>query len=454
MNKLLKWTPIAFSVLLAMQVNANSQVKTHDAITTMEVSESTLILNQLIEHAIKNDLKRSSLIEQSKAILEQGISNATFMDPKLRLGAANVPVDTWTLTDDAMTNLAVGIGQQFPRGNILDLEKQKSQHQSQSSELSAELRSVNVARVVCQMWLKLGYLDYVERNLNQRIELQQQLVQFNQTNYSLGKKSAQEVLNSELAISRLEEKRDANFQLRQQSISQLSEWLGVNWNQSQLATQASNQVSLPKIEPLLSSLTVGDHYPLFRQHPLVEIAEKMIAVKETEVAIKRENFKPQFGVEVSYGYRQANSMNGGEASDVVSAFVTLDLPLFTKNKQDKALSASQLQLGASRFDRDLLLQNINAKVNDIIARYEGLNTRSERYRKELIPQSSSRVNAVQRAYDANTASFSELVATRQDHLALQLEYQNLITERSQAKADLAYWLNGFAFEPSSSQVQF
>ncbi len=454
MNLFLKWTPIAIGVLLAIPASAQVN-KINSAPSEMTVlDKSNSELNLLIQQAIANDLKRESLFKQSKAIQDQGIANSTFMDPKLRLGAANVPVDSWSFTDDAMTNIAVGIGQQFPRGDTLDLQKQRSFQQAESTEISADLRALNITRSICQLWLKLGYFNQVDKNLKQRISLQKELVRYNQTNYSLGNKSAQDILNAELQITRLEEKRDANIQQQKQGISQLSEWLGIDWTKSGDEKLASNQLKLALLDPKMDSLIVGDHYEFFRNHPLVQIAQKNIQMKETEVEIKKEAFKPQFGVEVSYGYRQAKSMAGGDASDVMSAFLTLDVPLFTKNKQDRALSSTQYQLGSSRLERDLLLQNMNAKANDVIEKYNGLASRTKRYRDSLLPQSESRLKAVQRGYDANTATFSELISARLDDLSLQLEYQSLITEKNQAKADLAYWFNGFGFSSSTKSVQF
>ncbi|OXD95818.1 hypothetical protein CA163_39970, partial [Vibrio parahaemolyticus] len=72
---------------------------------------------------------------------------------------------------------------------------------------------------------------------------------------------------------------------------------------------------------------------------------------------------PQFGVEVMYAYRQANNMKGEPASDLVSAYLTMDIPLFTGNRQDRNLAAAQYQVGAARSQKDTLLTQMNAKVN-------------------------------------------------------------------------------------------
>ncbi|MCV5639715.1 TolC family protein, partial [Escherichia coli] len=77
-------------------------------------------------------------------------------------------------------------------------------------------------------------------------------------------------------------------------------------------------------------------------------------------------YNPQFGVEVMYAYRQADNMMGEPASDLVSAYLTMDIPLFTSDRQDRNLAAAQYQVGAAQSQKDTLLTQMNAKVNTLL----------------------------------------------------------------------------------------
>lgn len=416
---------------------------TSSSLTEKALTENATQLSNLIRRAIGEDYQRISLYHQADAQREMGIASATYMDPKLRFGAANVPVDSWSLTDDSMTNLTLGVSQQFPRGDTLQLQKEKAFQQADVTEDSVQLRGLAVAQSVSRLWLQLGYLKEAHSNLSTRIELQRQLVRQLETNYALGKKSVQDVLSVELAVSTLEEKLDLNWQQQQQIQAQLSEWLGADWLTSNAANAASNQVQWQSLDGLLSQMTVGDHYPQFKQHPLLHQADKRIAIKQTDIALQEQNYKPQWGIEVAYGDRRASSMTTGKAPDVASAFITLDIPLFTSNKQDRSVNAAKYELGSARLDRDLLIQKMNAQVNGLLSDLNGLQQRTLRYCDHLLPQSQAHLAAVKRAYDSNTASFAEWVAANVNSLALQLDYQQLVTQTNQTKADLAYWLNAF-----------
>nr|PMI81141.1 hypothetical protein BCU36_13460 [Vibrio lentus] len=101
-------------------------------------------------------------------------------------------------------------------------------------------------------------------------------------------------------------------------------------------------------------------------HPLVKITDATISSNQTQVELAElaelaeQAYTPQFGVEVMYAHRQANNMAGEPASDLVSAYLTVDTPLFTGNRQDKNLSAAQYQVGAAKSQKDTLLSPMNA----------------------------------------------------------------------------------------------
>lgn len=65
------------------------------------------------------------------------------------------------------------------------------------------------------------------------------------------------------------------------------------------------------------------------EHPLVKITDATISSNQTQVELAEQAYTPQFGVEVMYAHRQANNMAGEPASDLVSAYLTVDIPLFT-----------------------------------------------------------------------------------------------------------------------------
>ncbi len=431
---------ISVSALVVTPVMAQSVV----ASPSQSLSKSEP-LTLLIEQALANDASRKQFYAQSQAMRETGVAAATLMDPKLKVGFGGLPVDSFKFDEDPMTNISVGLMQQFERGSTLELQSKKASQQADGMALQVAAREREVANGITQLWLELGYQQQAERVLLENQRLMRELESFISTNYSIGKSEAQDLLNAQLQVSQLEEKLQANQQMQRRILSQMSEWLGSEWLYQQRDLKASNQLNWDALERLLSASSTTQHFAQLAQHPMVQMANANIAVSQTQVELAQQSYTPQFGVEVMYAYRQASNMKGEPASDLVSAYLTMDIPLFTGNRQDRAHAAAQYQVGAAQSQKDLLLSQMNAKVNALMVDRTNLEQRLERYQTTLVEQAKARTKAVERGYQNSTAQFNDVIAATRDELAVELESQRLITDLNQVNSNLSMLLGGFNY---------
>ncbi|HAS6260821.1 TolC family protein [Vibrio vulnificus] len=438
---------ISVSALVATPVMAQSST----APTGQLLSQSDP-LTLLIEQALANDASRKQIFAQSQAMRESGVAASTLMDPKLKVGFGGLPVDSFKFDEDPMTNISVGLMQQFERGSTLELQSKKASQQADGMALQVAAREREVANGITQLWLELGYQQQAERVLLENQRLMRELESFISTNYSIGKSEAQDLLNAQLQVSQLEEKLQANQQMQRRILSQMSEWLGSEWLYQQRDLKASNQLNWDALERLLSASSTTQHFAQLAQHPMVQMANANIAVSQTQVELAEQSYTPQFGVEVMYAYRQANNMKGEPASDLVSAYLTMDIPLFTGNRQDRAHAAAQYQVGAAQSQKDLLLAQMNAKVNALLVDRSNLEQRLERYQNTLLEQAKARTKAVERGYQNSTAQFNDVIAATRDELAVELESQRLLTDLNQVNSNLAMLLGGFTYTVAQPEL--
>ncbi|MDE1211009.1 TolC family protein [Vibrio aestuarianus] len=445
-----KLSVIALSIstlLIPIAVNATEPVATSKA----------NVLTQLIETALSIDASRQQYFAQSQAIRETGVASSTLMDPKLKVGFGGLPVDSFKFDQDPMTNISVGLMQQFERGSTLTLQAKKAEQQADGMALQVRQRELEVANSMTQLWLELGYQQYAQRILRENQSLMSELERFIETNYSLGKSEAQDLLQAQLQVSKLDEKLQANRQIQSRILSQLSEWLGSAWLANQPTLSADNQLPWAQLTEQLTSMTEqNQHFTQLMKHPMIGMAEAAINTSKTQVEIAQTAYQPQFGVEVMYAYRQANDMKGQPASDLVSAYLTMDIPLFTGNRQDRNHAAAQYQVGAAKSQRDVLLAQMNAKVNALLVDKANLEQRLERYHSTLLTQAKARTQAIERGYENSTAQFNDVVSAASDELALQLEQARLTTDLNLTNSNLAYLLSGFDFQvaaPALEQVK-
>ena len=438
---------ISVSALVATPVMAQSSTATSGQL----LSQSDP-LTLLIEQALANDASRKQIFAQSQAMRESGVAASTLMDPKLKVGFGGLPVDSFKFDEDPMTNISVGLMQQFERGSTLELQSKKASQQADGMALQVAAREREVANGITQLWLELGYQQQAERVLLENQRLMRELESFISTNYSIGKSEAQDLLNAQLQVSQLEEKLQANQQMQRRILSQMSEWLGSEWLGKQTMLKATNQLNWQSLDTLLASVNNEQYFSLLAQHPMVRMADASIAVSQTQVELAEQSYTPQFGVEVMYAYRQANNMKGEPASDLVSAYLTMDIPLFTGNRQDRAHAAAQYQVGAAQSQKDLLLAQMNAKVNALLVDRSNLEQRLERYQNTLLEQAKARTKAVERGYQNSTAQFNDVIAATRDELAVELESQRLLTDLNQVNSNLAMLLGGFTYTVAQPEL--
>ncbi len=248
-----------------------------------------------------------------------------------------------------MTTLSIGLMQQFDRGNTLDLQQQKGNIQAHAIGIQQAVRELDITTKITQLWLELGYQQYTYRTLQRNHRLITELANVTSTNYGIGSGEAQDLLQVKLQLVKIEDKLQANQQIQRRIMAQLSEWLGADWLTNQVMIQTSNQLPWQQLNKLMPRLTATtQHYPLLKNHPMVQIANSTISANETQVAITQQAYKPQFGIEVMYASRQANAMSGKPASDLVSAYLTMDLPLFTDRSSRSSCCGSAISGGGRK----------------------------------------------------------------------------------------------------------
>ncbi|NOH70658.1 TolC family protein [Vibrio pectenicida] len=412
-------------------------------------------LNLVIEAALVNDTSRAQYAAQSSAMRESGVASATLMDPKLKVGFGGLPVDSFEFDQDPMTNISLGLMQQFARGSTLKLNQRQANQQADAVSYQIKVREREVANSITQLWLEIGYLKHAADLIKQNKGLMLEMEQYVKTNYSIGKSEAQDLLNSQIQVNKLDEKLQLNQQKQSRLVSQLSEWLGADWSTSNASNNASYHLSWAGLDSILQNAdSQGQYYTLLNQHPLVQVAESNISVNRTQVEVAEQAFVPQFGVEVMYAYRQSDNMMGEPASDLVSAYLTMDIPLFTGNRQDKNLAAAQYQVGASQYQKDTLLAQMSAQVSALLNDRTNITERIERYQERLLPQAKARIEAVERGYQNNTTDFGEVITTSTDELALKIELTRLITDLNQTNSQLASLLGGFEYQVMAPSAKY
>ena len=389
---------------------------------------AVLTLPEAEQQALANNYGMQALKAQSSAFAEQAIAFDTWMDPTLSIGTMNLPGNNPDPFNQGMIELKVE--QMLPRGDSPQIHRRKNELQGEISEVASFERQLTILREVRLAWLDVWYWQQSLKQLDGDRHLFESLRSVSESMYSQGRKNQQNLLRTELELSRLED-RIVRFNTKlAQSRAQLARWTG--------------QIDLKDISselPDVSTIADIDDQQLL-QHPLIQTADLAINQSDQDIALAKEDYKPQLGVEFKYGREMGdiNTMGAADSRDKFSAMVMLDIPLFTANRQDRQLSASQYRREAITAQRLETLRQMQGQLQAESVRYQGLKRRLSLFREQLIPQVISQSDALLKAYQADAGNFADVIQSYKARLEMTLEYTRLQADTLQSHARLRYLL--------------
>jgi len=168
---------------------------------------------QAVAAALAHSAALEAVRRRAEAMAAVPPQAGTLPDPVLRLGAMNLPVDTFDLDQEAMTQLQVGVVQAVPFPGKLALRREAAEHEAEAAAVSVEEVRLRLERDVRLAWWRLHHLDRALEVVERNQTLMRQLVEVAQAAYRVGKGLQQDVLLAELELSRL---RDLELRLRRQ----------------------------------------------------------------------------------------------------------------------------------------------------------------------------------------------------------------------------------------------
>ena len=405
--------------------------------------------NSAVKAAQKNDPWLAGNKHQQQAVEALSHAAATMPDPKMSVGLANLPTDGFDFSQEGMTQLKVGITQMFPRGDTLAIKNQQLRIESEAYPFQRADREAKVAVTVGSLWLDAYRVQQSIALIEQNRSLFEQLADVAQASYSsaLGKTRQQDIVRAQLELTRLDDRLDILAQQQNAYLGMMAQWLSsafVESDQQDAISQLYNiqlAQQLPQLDLLNNELVYSKTWfsvdvlaKHFANHPAIFALDKKISASKTGINLAEQQYKPEWGVNASYGYRDDDPM-GNSRSDFFSVGVTFDLPLFTENRQDMTVKSAISKTEAVKTEKILLLRQLLGAFSSGKGRLLRLEERKNLYKTRLLPQVHDQAEASLTAYTNDDGDFAEVVRSRIavlnaqiDELVIQVAEQKIILE--------------------------
>lgn len=424
-------------------------------------NSAVLSFTKAIKTAQINDPWLTGNVHKQRAIESMSTAVNTLPDPKVSIGLANLAVNGFDFNQEGMTQAKVAISQMFPRGDSLGIKSQQLKIESEAFPYQRKDRESKVAVMVGSLWLDAYRIQQSIALIAKNRSLFLQLVDVAEVSYSsaLGKTRQQDIVRAQLELTRLEDRLNLLAQQQNRYEGMLSQWLTTLSSENSSADKILSSAELalhnivlsqqlPEIDLFNSDLVAQKNWlkPMalvqyFSHHPAVLAIDKKIHATKTGIHLAQQKYKPEWGVNASYGYRGDDAM-GSSRADLFSVGVTFDVPIFTENRQDNELNSAIYATEAVKTEKVLLLRQLLGSYSSAKGRLLGLKERQKLYTSRLLPQIHDHAEASLSAYTNDDGDFSEVVRSRIAVLNAEIDELTLNVEEQKIRLELNYLFSG------------
>lgn len=388
--------------------------------------EAPLSLPEAERIAVERDAGRQQLEQEAAAARDDARASSALPDPEVRLGAVNLPVDSFALDEQAMTQLLVGIRQVFPPGDTLELLEARGNQLAIGSERQAENRVRQIRLAVRRLWLERQAAAQSEQLVREVSAEVTPLLAARESRYSTGGGQQADYLAAKLKLDRLKD-RELMFRERRLALTEaLAGFLG----------EAAYRNSIPA--RLAAPRSRGELLDALETHPLLQAQDAQVAVRETGVELAQEKFSPRWALDVSYGDRRGVDALGVERPDFASAMISMSIPIFNRDQKRREVSAAESRKRAANWQRIDLQRRLQSQLTETLSSHSEVNRQLELQEEELLPIARQAVDSTSRAYANDLVPLDQLAETYLDLLALELRRLDLIKRRGVLQAELDY----------------
>lgn len=388
-----------------------------------------LSLDDAVRDALERDESLARLEALADARAERAVADGALPDPELVMGYRNLPADGFSTTENMMTMLMVGLRQSFPAGRSRHLSRDRGELEAQALRAEHDDRVLAIRRAVRRAWL--DWRDAHERTALARDAVAEfeRLVDVTERRYAAGTARQLDVSQARLELAALGERIIGFEAHRDAAAAELARWLGVPVEARHVPGDAPDWPT-PDPARLRESLP---------GHPALRAPEIRIESGRVGTEIARQTYKPKWMAEVSYGFRAGDDpVVGGGKSDLVSGMVSVSVPLFTGNRQDRRLASAMRERDAARSDHADRMRVLAGSLERQLALWQRFDELVALYRERLLPEAGDTSATTLSAYRSDRATFDELIRARVAELDYGLRGLRVTRQRDDARIELLY----------------
>lgn len=383
-----------------------------------------LSLPELVREAIDRNPEVQMAARAAEAKRARVGQVGALADPMLVFGVINEghPVPFQTVGERDFSEAYVGISQDLPYPGKRRLRTDAAREEAEAAKSAIEAARRRVAADVAEAYYDLYSVQAAAHIVDESDQLLEQFIKVANTRLAVGQASSQDVLDAEVEVSRLEEKRSQLFQRKAILEARLSRLLFRGDAATFPPPGVVVATALPgKLEDLLK---IADE-----ESPVLHEKASVVAQAERKVDLARRDRRPDFSVNFTYH-------NRGSIDPYYTFGGTVTLPNL-HGRQNGAIDESVADLGGARSGADLARADVRYQVTEAYRMAETSERLLRLYDEGILKQSRISLDSAFAEYRVGKVDFLKLVTSWRRLLDYDLTYHEQLAEHEKALARLA-----------------
>ena len=365
----------------------------------------------LVAVALEQNPALEQIEAQIRGLEHRAIRAGAWNDPKLVIGYQNVPVDSLSLGDEAMSMLAFRLEQSVPLFGKTRRREGVVRHAAQAERWALKEAKNQLARQVKQAFYRLALARHLRALTEDHVSLVDQLIDAVRIKYEVGKAAQHNLLRLEVLRDRL---RDDTSDFDRADVDLSATINGALHRDVSTVVETPDRLELPAPATSVADLirVANAERPALAQLDVVARRHEAAA----DLAIHEAWPDPTFFA--AYGIRTAIP-NGNPGRDLVTVGVGLPLPVFYGSRYQAAADASTAQARAARAGKKAVIDRIASGVAGAIATWRRASEKVATYRERLVPKAHRALDATFASYQVDRADFLSLFEAELELLNLE-----------------------------------
>lgn len=386
-------------------------------------AQAPLTLEDARRLALERQPALQALELNERALLAQSAADGELPDPRLKLGALNVPTRGFPSAREDMTQLAITYEQMVPGGAKRRLRAEKTRAEAALTRAERAVLANAIRRDVSLAWLTAWGLARTEALVRELRAEYRQAIDAATVSVAAGRGSQADVYIARQLVNQSEDRLLELAMQSERARAELGRWIGVT-----AAPQVAE--SLPPMDtpaPLAELLERLESHP---QHAMSRAAE---STAQAEVSLARESGRADHSWEVGYMFR------ADDRSDMVMLQFAVELPFWKESRQDRVVESKLRMQERAREQSQDHLRMLRADLQAAYSEWQRNGERLANFDARILPDAQARIDALSAAYRAGRAELGAVLEARRTLTDSRIQRFAVEVARAKARASIAYF---------------